>query len=219
MNYEAVIFDLDGTLLDSLADLAASGNRVLQLLGLPSHPLESYRYFVGKGVAVLVERMLPPEERSPAAMGRAVELFKEDYGAHWDVVTAPYPGIEAMLETLVELGVGLSILSNKPDAFVQRCVSKLLPGYRFYPRYGHRQGVARKPDPVGAIEIIEQLQLPREKVLYVGDSGVDMATARGAGLASVGVLWGFREAAELKAAGASYLIGDPAELITIVQGS
>lgn len=218
MRYTAVIFDLDGTLLDSLADLAGTGNRVLEALGLQAHPVASYRYFVGDGMATLVERILPDHHRTPAMLAQAIELFREDYAANWDRETDAYAGVPEMLNSLSQMGVHLTILSNKPDNFTRICVDRLLPQWRFHTVLGQREQVPKKPDPAGAREILQLLPVNQGRVLYVGDTAVDMQTAAAAGLDSVGVLWGFREADELRQHGATYLIEHPMQLVDIVTG-
>lgn len=216
MRYRAILFDLDGTLLDSLADLASAANRVLAARGLPIHQEEAYRFFVGDGLATLVERILPAALRSPALVAETMAAFEADYGRNWQVRTRPYPGIAALLDSLVAGGMGLSILSNKPDGFTRLCVEQLLPQWNFVPLLGQRPGVPKKPDPTAALAVAAHLGLAPEAVLYVGDSGVDMQTARGAGMDAVGVLWGFRSAGELRAAGARHLIDRPEQLLPLV---
>ena len=220
MQYKAVIFDLDGTLLDTLADLAGSGNRVLEKLGFDPHPTEAYRYFVGDGMATLVERILPIPQRTPSTLAEAVECFKEDYARNWAVATKMYTGIEEMLDGLTAMGVKICILSNKPDGFTTVCVEKLLPKWQFDAVYGQRDHVPKKPDPAGALEIIEQLAteaIEPNEILYVGDTAVDMQTAAGSNLDSIGVLWGFREAEELQQNGAKFLVSHPREIVDIVR--
>jgi phosphoglycolate phosphatase len=216
MRYKAVLFDLDGTLLDTLDDLATAANRVLAAQSLPVHPVAAYRSFVGDGVRVLVERILPPALRSAQKIDETVTAFIEEYGRNWHVRTVPYPGIAAMLDQLIALGLRLTILSNKPDAFTRLCVERLLPQWRFDPLLGQRPGVPKKPDPAGALEIATLLGLEPAEILYVGDSSVDMRTARSAGMDGVGVLWGFRDAEELQAAGAWRLIAQPLDLVPII---
>jgi phosphoglycolate phosphatase len=219
MRYQAVIFDLDGTLLDSLEDLAAAANRVLAARGVPVHPVDAFRTFVGDGLHTLVERMLPAHLRATATLAEAVDAFQQAYAQNWHERTAPYPGIGALLDRLTAEGVRMSILSNKPDAFTRLCVHRLLPHWHFDPLLGQRPGVPKKPDPTAALEIAHLLGLGPAAILYVGDSAVDMHTARAAGMDAVGVLWGFRDVHELRQAGAHYLISRPEELLPIVFSS
>lgn len=215
MSYQAVLFDLDGTLLDTLEDLANAGNRVLAARSLPVHPVAAYRYFVGDGIATLVERILPPELRNVEEIALAVAEFQREYAANWDEHSAPYTGIAAMLDALAAGGLRLAVLSNKPEEFTRLCVRRLLSPWPFDPVFGQRAGVAKKPDPAGALAVAQVLQLAPREILYVGDTSIDMHTARSAGMDAVGVLWGFRGAPELQAAGATRLISDPAELVPI----
>lgn len=212
MRYCAVLFDLDGTLLDTLADLAGAGNEVLKTLGYPEHPVDAYRYFVGDGLATLVERILPEDRRTAEIMAEAQEAFQRIYSVSWNRRSAPYPGISALLDQLSSHGLRLAILSNKPDAFTRMCVEQLLPGWTFAPVFGQRPGVPKKPDPAGALEVAAALALAPREILYLGDSGTDMRTACAAGMDAVGVLWGFRTAEELRAAGAHHLIAAPQDL-------
>lgn len=215
MPYKAVLFDLDGTLLDTLNDLADAGNRVLAARSLPIHPVEAYRYFVGDGVATLVERILPPSHRTAGEIARNVEAFQQEYAGNWDAHSAPYAGIAEMLDALTAAGLRLAVLSNKPEAFTRLCVERLLPDWPFAPVFGQRAGVPKKPDPAGALAAARELRLAPQEVLYVGDTSIDMRTARAAGMDAVGVLWGFRDAEELRQAGAGMLISAPAELLPI----
>lgn len=218
MRYRAVCFDLDGTLLDTLADLAAAGNTVLADQGWPVHPVDAYRTFVGDGLATLVERMIPEAFRNQENVAALVPAFEQAYGRNWHERTRPYPGIAELLDQLTDRGLPLSILSNKPDAFTRLCVERLLGAWRFAPLFGQRPGVPKKPDPAGALAIAQTLGLAPSAVLYVGDSGVDMRTANAAGMDAVGVLWGFRDAEELRRTGARYLISRPQELLDILTG-
>lgn len=216
MRYRAVLFDLDGTLLDTLEDLAAAANRMLAARAMPPHPVAAYRYFVGDGVRTLVERILPADQRHTATVEEAVAMFQQEYAKNWHDHSAPYPGVADMLDRLTADGLRLSILSNKPDAFTQLCVHRLLPHWTFAPLLGQRLGVAKKPDPAAALEIACLLGLPPAEILYVGDTAVDMQTAGAAGMDAVGVLWGFRAVDELRAAGAHHLIAEPGQLLPIV---
>lgn len=219
MRYQAVLFDLDGTLLDTLEDLATAANRVLAAKSLPLHPTDAFRTFVGDGLATLVERILPENQRSTETVTEMVAAFSQEYARNWHERSAPYPGIATLLDQLTVLELRLSILSNKPDAFTRLCVQQLLPDWHFDPLLGQRQGVPKKPDPAAAFEIARLLGLQPAEILYVGDSGVDMHTALAAGMDAVGVLWGFRSADELRQAGAHYLIARPEDLLPILLSS
>lgn len=218
MRYKALVFDLDGTLLDSLEDIADAGNRVLAGLGMPQHPITAYCYMVGDGLRTLIERILPADSISETLIEKGMAAFADDYGVNWNRKTAMYSGIESMLDALDSAGLPLSILSNKPHSFTVECVEKLLPKWTFHPLFGQRQGVPKKPEPDGALEIAVRLRLDPAAILYVGDTATDMETANRAGMDSVGVLWGFRPAEELTAAGAHYLISKPSELSGILFG-
>ena len=219
MRYKAILFDLDGTLLDTLEDLATAANRALGTLGLPAHPTDAYRVFVGDGLRTLAERILPGEQRSAAQVDALVVAFEREYSRTWNERTAPYAGVPEMLDRLTGDGYRMSVLSNKPDAFTRLCVEQLLPHWTFAPLYGQRPGVPRKPDPAAALAIAVELGLDPAEVLYLGDTATDMHTARAAGMAAVGVLWGFRSADELRAAGARHLITHPGELAPLLHPS
>jgi len=219
MSYKAVLFDLDGTLLDTLEDLANAGNRVLAEQSLPVHPVDAYRYFVGAGIASLAERILPESHRQPQIIAATVAEFERVYAESWYSCTIPYAGVPEMLDQLVANGLQLAILSNKPDGFTRLCVEKLLPQWHFKPIFGQRPGVPKKPDPAAALEAAQLLNCSPSEILYVGDTSIDMRTARSAGMDPVGVLWGFRGADELKAAGADWLINHPQELLAIATSS
>lgn len=213
MKYRAVIFDLDGTLLDTLDDLADAANRVLAVAGYPVHPREAYRYFVGNGLPTLIRRILPQDRQDAEDADRLIRAFREDYGRNWHVKTRLYDGVGAMLTGLRERGVVLAVLSNKPDDFTRICVRRFLDDWRFEVVLGQRPGVPAKPDPAGALEIAGLLDLPPAEILYLGDSDTDMKTARAAGMFPVGAAWGFRTAEELRASGAGRLSGRPEELL------
>ncbi len=213
MKYRAVIFDLDGTLLDTLDDLADAANRVLAVAGHPVHPRDAYRYFVGNGLQTLIRRILPQDRRDNEEAGRLIQAFREDYGRNWHVKTRLYDGVDAMLTGLRQRGIILAVLSNKPDDFTRICVRQFLGGWRFEVVLGQRAGVPRKPDPAGALEIAGLLDLPPAEILYLGDSDTDMKTARAAGMFPVGAAWGFRTAEELRESGAGRLADRPEELL------
>jgi len=215
--HKCVLFDLDGTLLDSLVDLADSMNRVLTSQGLPPHPVQAYRYFVGDGIVNLVQRALPPAEaQQDDFVQDCARKMRQEYGLHWADTTRPYPGIAELLDTLAGLGIQMAILSNKPDALTQEVVRKLLPSWRFAAVAGARETFPRKPDPAGALRIADLLHLEPADFLYLGDTNTDMQTARAARMFAIGALWGFRTAGELKKNGAQALLAAPMELCPLL---
>ncbi len=216
MTGQAVIFDLDGTLLDTLEDLADSGNAALAECGFATHPLDAYRHFVGDGVEMLVRRILPDDKRDKETMLRVGAEYRRQYTARWTAKTKPYDGICDMLDELTERKIRMAVLSNKPDDFTQQCVSEFLGNYPFDPVLGHHEGIVRKPDPAGALQIAADWQLSPGEIVYVGDTATDMQTAMAAGMYAVGVLWGFRDEQELCANGAQLIIKHPGELFDVL---
>ena len=210
MKWEAAVFDLDGTLINSLADLASSVNRTLSAEGYPPRTLDEVRQFVGNGVRRLVERSLP-HEVPLEELDRLFELYKRDYQQHLLDETVPYPGIAGLLLTLKQSVMRLAVLSNKPHASVQRICDALFPGM-FDLAWGDRPGVPRKPDPTAVWMALEAMDIPREKVVYIGDSETDIRTAKNAGLHSIGVLWGFRDRSVLEAEQAQEICESAEEL-------
>jgi phosphoglycolate phosphatase len=216
MPYQAVIFDLDGTLLDTLEDLGEAVNRVLSAWGFPVHPIDAFRFFIGDGVAKLIERALPEDKRDAETLRSCLEAFRADYDRHWNIKTRPYHGIGALLDELTARGLKQAILSNKPHEFTGLCVRELLPKWSFDAVIGQREGVPMKPDPAGALEIARTLGTPPEDFLYLGDTAVDIRTAIAAGMTPVGALWGFRPAKELRESGATILIEQPLEILKLL---
>ena len=214
--HKCVLFDLDGTLVDSLADLANSMNRVLTRQGLPSHPIHAYRYFVGDGIVKLVQRALPPEARQQDFIQKCVREMRQEYALHWADTTRPYPGIAELLEALTNRGVQMAILSNKPDPLTQEVVKTLLPDWHFAAVAGAGETIARKPNPAGALRIANLLGREPADFLYVGDTNTDMQTARAARMFAIGALWGFRTADELKENGAQALLSVPIDLFPLL---
>ena len=212
MKIKLIAADLDGTLLDTIGDLAAASNHMLRLRGLAEHTLDDYRRFVGNGILRLVERALPEALRTPAAVQAARADFLAFYIDHIDLETRPYAGIPALLEELARRGIRLAVASNKFQAGTEKLVRRFFPAIPFVAVLGQRPDVPLKPDPAVVHEILTQCGIPAEKTLYVGDSGIDIETARAAGVRSVGVTWGFRSRTELEAAGADRL-ADRAEAI------
>ncbi len=213
MHYSAVVFDLDGTLLDTLADIAEAANRVLVKHGWPAHERDAYRQFVGEGVRVLFERSLPPDACTGERVAACADDFRAVYAECWNVHTRAYDGVAELLAALASRRVRLAVLSNKPDNFTKACVREYFSNLPFEMVLGQRDGVPRKPDPAGAAEIAAAMGLAPSRFLYVGDTAVDMQTAIAAGMFPVGVLWGFRPLAELQAGGARALLEHPSELL------
>lgn len=214
MIYKGIIFDLDGTLLDTLEDLADSFNHALEENGFPAHPVEAYRYFVGNGAQKAVERALPDLSRKDKIIDKVLTEFKTWYDRHYHIKSAPYQGIMETLDELQKMNFNLAVLSNKPHEFTGKCVQHYFPDI-FDLVQGHRYDFPRKPEPASTKHILEALELTAEQTLFVGDTRTDIETAKNGGLMSVGVAWGFRGEAELKAAGADYIIHQPRELFKI----
>ena len=213
MRFKAVIFDMDGTLLDTLESLAGAMNAVLRKWGFSPHPVEQYRYFVGNGVEELVRRALPEDARSPERVTEGTAAMRREYAERWRAGTRAYDGIGELLAAVRRAGLRTAVLSNKMHDFTQEMARTLFPSPAFDAVLGAREGVPKKPDPAGAMEIVRRFGLAPGDFFYLGDSGVDMTTARRAGMYPVGVLWGFREAAELVESGARMLVTRPRDLI------
>lgn len=216
MKFKAILFDLDGTLLDTIDDLSNSMNAVLERKGFPTHGTEAYKYFIGDGIRNLVIRALPEDNRTEAMVDQCLAGMKEEYGKRWDEKTKPYEGIPELLDALQAKGIRMTILSNKADEFTRLVVDKLLPRWEFDVVFGERPSVPKKPDPAGAIEISRMLRIPAQEFLYLGDTHVDMRTANAAGMYAVGALWGFRKADELVEGGAKVLIPKPETLLDLL---
>ena len=222
MTGSAVIFDLDGTLLDTLQDLADTTNSVLEKHDCPQHSVDQYRFLVGDGVNVLFQRALPADHAQKIWAGKplldsCVAMFHEEYADRWHRTSGPYEGIPELLNKLTAAGIPLGVLSNKPHPFTVQCVEQLLGSWQFSAVFGQRQNVPRKPDPAGVHEILRQWNLPASDCLYVGDTNTDMQTGRASGCITIGVTWGFRQREELQTAGAQYIIDSPEELLDFVR--
>ena len=215
LRLSAVIFDLDGTLLDTLDAIAAAANHVLEQRGRPARQAPSYLPHVGYGLNHLLEKTL--ETTNPAELAPAREMFTEFYAANEGPLTRVYPGIAHTLEPLQEAGIRLGVLSNKPQAATARNVAACLPHIRFDLVRGQREGAAVKPDPEPALEMARHWGLAPSAVMLVGDSEVDMQTARRAGMVPIGVSWGFRSPALLREEGAQQVIDDPEQLLELLE--
>ncbi|MFH2123780.1 MAG: HAD family hydrolase [Pseudomonadota bacterium] len=216
MDIRGVIFDLDGTLLDTLEDLADAANATLTHFGYPLHAAAAYRYFVGDGLTTLIERIVPEKNRSQQDIAACMDIFLQLYAQSWDLKSRPYAGIMEMLQQLRQEGLKLSVLSNKPHAFTKLCVDRFFAADTFDFVYGQREGVPRKPDPAGAREIAALMSISPQQMLYVGDTATDMQTGNGAGMFTLGVLWGFRERKELEENKAGKIISHPSEIVNHV---
>jgi phosphoglycolate phosphatase len=219
MRFQAVLFDLDGTLLDTIEDLTDAMNAALAAVGCPPVTIAQCKYFVGDGVRNFALRALPEGRRDEATLAKIMPIYRQAYMTNWDRKTLPYEGIPELLDALTARGLKFVVYSNKPDEFANLTVRKLLPRWDFAAIVGAREGVANKPDPTAAIEIARRLAIPPERFVYVGDTNTDMKTAVAAGMFPVGALWGFRTADELLANGAKALIKRLIELLAVLDGS
>lgn len=204
-----VIFDLDGTLLNTIADLANSTNHALNQLGYPTHEPEEYNFMVGNGINKLFERALPEGEKTEENVLRVRREFIPYYDQHNADESRPYPGIPELLETLQAKGIQLAVASNKYQAATEKLIAHYFPNIKFIAVFGQRDGVNVKPDPAIVEDILRISGTSKKEVLYVGDSGVDMQTARNAGVTACGVTWGFRPLAELESFNPRYIIEVP----------
>ena len=211
----AAIFDLDGTLLDTLHDLADSANEALNTAGLPAHPVDAYRTFVGDGINMLVQRIIPANRCDDEMVAHVLGLYRAAYGRRWNSKTTAYAGIPETLHELSFKPVKLAVLSNKPQKFTELCIAHHLPGNPFLLVFGQRDNVPPKPDPAGALEIARAFQVPPGEVIFIGDTKTDMDTATAAGMRAIGVSWGFRPVEELRQHGAEVIINHPAELLEL----
>jgi len=216
LQIKGIVFDLDGTLVDTLESIGAAFNRTLKKMGMPEWEIEKYRYFVGEGVYACAERCLPKEHRTKRMINQLVELERKDYSINWKVDTGPYSGIEELVVNAIKAGFKLAVLSNKDDRFVKQCVDHYFPNLPFDSVIGYSHTVPHKPDPVGGRIIAQHLDLAAAELVMVGDSSIDIHTAQACNMHSVGVLWGFREIEELEAAGAEIIIEHPNELLSAI---
>lgn len=209
-----VIFDLDGTLLNTITDIGRACNHALDALGLPTHPIEAYTRMVGNGFRNLVQRASP--DSSPELIDRLVALSREYYNDHNTESTAPYPGIPAVLEALVESGTKIAVASNKYISATDKIIRFYFPNTPFVAIEGQREGRPIKPDPSVIFDILNTTGIPAEKAVLIGDSTVDLQTAINAGIRHITVAWGFSPASELKEAGADPLVTTPDQILSLI---
>ena len=211
-----VIFDLDGTLLNTIEDLGNAANYALSLNGYPTHSLASYPFFVGNGVRNLIRKALPDDMRTDSIIESLLKDFKEYYNEHNTDCTKPYDGIEELLRNLQDNGVKIAVASNKYQQATEKIIAHYFGDIDFVAVYGQREGVNVKPDPSVVFSILSDAKVPKSEVLYVGDSGVDMETARRACVDSVGVTWGFRSEKELNEYHADMIVNKASDIFDIV---
>ena len=213
---ELIIFDLDGTLLNTIADLAQSVNYALAQLGFPTHEEAAYNFMVGNGINKLFERALPEGEKTEENILRVRELFIPFYSEHKMDKSRPYPGIPELLDTLQKQDKLIAIASNKYQAGTEALIANYFPEIKFAAVFGQREGVSPKPDPTVVYDILDITRIPKENVLYVGDSGVDMQTAINSGITSCGVTWGFRPRTELENFNPNYIVDTGEEILGLI---
>ena len=213
MYYKAVIFDLDGTLLDTIEDIADSMNAALNKIGFTGHSIEKYKSFIGDGIEQLVRRSLPQILYDEDTVSSCIDAMRDEYAHRWSIKSRPFENIPELLDNLVALGIKMSILSNKLDKFTKEMVHGLLGPWHFDAVKGLTPVIPRKPDPTGAVEIARIMRVEPGRCVFVGDSDVDMLTALRSGMLPVGVLWGYQDKENLISNGAETLVSDPLDLL------
>ncbi len=215
--FKAIIFDLDGTLVNSLSDIAGAMNKTLEEYGFPTHSLEDYKYFIGNGIRKLVERSLPENQRTPEMQERCTETMLKEYRKVPVGKTHLFDGIPELLDVVSQKGLKMSILSNKADVLTQEIYKVLLSKWNFEVVLGASDRFPTKPSPESAVFIGQSMSVPFSEILYVGDTNTDMQTATAAGFFPVGATWGYRTEAELLEAGAKYIVHKPMDLTELIK--
>lgn len=210
---KAIVFDLDGTLLNTLEDIANSMNRVLIKNQFSPYSTEDYKYMVGSGMQALVKKAVTPFTKKPEKINQLFEEMKDDYLFHWNIATKPYEGIMETLFSLAEAGIVLSILSNKPDSLTKKTVQHFFPTIPFFMIQGASSYYPEKPNPACLINIMKETNLPKEEFIMIGDSSIDIETAINASVFPAGVLWGFRKKEELEKKGAKIFFEHPSDIL------
>ncbi len=216
MKEKAIIFDMDGTLLDSLTDIAICANRVLEEFELPTHPLDDYKYFVGGGALVLIQNCVP-KELEENRLQKVLKRFIEVYDKKLQKNTKPYEGINELLRELNKQKIKIGILSNKPHKFTLKYTQEFFSEFNIIEVHGQKNSMPKKPDPTVAINIAKAFNLPCENIFFVGDSDVDMKTAKNANMKAIGVSWGFRGVEELIKNGADYIVKTPQDILSLLK--
>jgi len=212
MDFKAVLFDLDGTLLDTLADIAGAVNTALSGLGYPQHPVSAYKYFVGEGIRVLARQVLPNDKKTPENVAACLAAISREYAKGLIEKTRPFDGVPGLLQELITKKIKIGIVTNKPQELTNRSIREFFPGIPFNVVIGEEKGRPIKPDPAGPLMALQAISVKPSECIYVGDSGVDMQTALNTGMFGIGVLWGFRAKEELLTAGAKKIIAKPGEI-------
>ncbi len=212
--FKLVIFDLDGTLINSLEDLGTAINVSLKKMGLPTHSMDKFNYFVGNGIRKLCERAVGEHQDR---VDELYKLFGEYYGSHYAVYTKPYENVNQLLETLKDNNIKIAVASNKAENFVVQIVSELFPSIKFDSVKGQVDTRDKKPSPEIVFQIMQELGISKEQTVMVGDSNVDITTGKNADIYTIGCLWGFRDYQELSQAGADSIVANPLEIIDLVK--
>jgi len=215
MDCKAIIFDMDGTLLDTLGDIADAANRVMTSRGYPVHSHEAYKGFVGNGARKLIQRALPPDRLSTPTVETCLKAFIEDYQDHWSVATRPYPGITDLIAGLVDKRIQLAVVTNKPHQFAHAMMDHYFDVHAFGPILGQQDGIPPKPHPQQALASAFAMEVNPSACLFLGDSAVDMETAVRAGMVPIGAGWGFRSEQELTDSGAVKVLHHPEDLLPL----
>ena len=214
--YKAVIFDMDGTLLNTLKDITNSMNRSLRHFNYPVHNIATYKKFIGDGIDTLAYRVLPIKQRNEKNVQKLISLFSEYYDRHWCDETELYPGISALLNCLKKHSVKMAILTNKPHDFAIEMSNFFLSKWYFSKILGANERMQKKPAPEMAYNLCKDLQIEPKESIFIGDSDIDIKTAKASGMLPVGVAWGFRPIKELKDSGANYVINNPLEFVRLI---
>lgn len=218
MNEKAIIFDLDGTLIDSLIDIALCANIVLKEFNLPTHDIDAYRNFLGGGASFLMKNCMP-KNSSEELLKKVLDRFKVVYDDELHTNTKPYEGIYDLIKELKQKGIKIGVLSNKPHYFTCKYVEEFFGEFNLDEVHGQKEEVAKKPDPKAAIDIANSFNISCENIFFVGDSDVDMNTAKNANMIPIGVQWGFRGPEELIEHGAKYIVKTPKDIIKLFKFS
>jgi len=213
---KAIVFDLDGTLLNTLESIGNAFNRSLRKMDMPVHEIDDYRYFIGDGVFNCAKRCLPSKHRNEKNINLLVEIERSDYARSWKIDAQPYDGIATLLDSAQGADYRLAVLTNKDDVFAQQCVRHFFPTTNFDCVMGHSSSVPHKPNATGGLMIARQLGFAPHELAMIGDTSIDIHTAQACNMFSVGVLWGFREISELEEAGADRIIEHPNQLLDIL---